>query len=800
MATMKFYNVNVPPTAASPEGTYYVKRVDNADRIDTYVVSNGAVKKQENNDENIAQIGREINQIPTDILPTKIFENDFSENTNGFASLFGSLSLANGMLSVGDENNSCGLQIKTDIFTDKEFYVAVFDINIGDIPAVRFQWGWGGSEAKILQDITLSGRYEIPFQATLSEGGVYKQPIFYGLGVKGAVLFDNFQIYKKEELSYFTTYDATEDIKKINKELSGISPLLSNDFSTNLNGVTAFNGGVLLIEDERLKVQIPTAGSKGFQITAPNIGMVKGQNYEIIFDLDLNDQPSVVFYDYWAHAVKTITASGRQAFSFIWSQNTSAYSNPILAADSVGSFYIDNITIKQSSGYAMEGDIPVVDFVDNTKTKLGKDAVVNSNGGTAVGSSSEVSQLNGTAIGFRSKAVSDTSFGCITGNEIVAVGEQSKGFGWRTTAIGAKAHAAGQSSTAVGSGAEATQSHSVAFGRGSVCRDANGCSFGGIGNTVLNMGSSSGHRHRLPMSGIGTGFYNPNTHEGVVIRGIEAYDYRPYYWGDKPSYSRFEELVYTDGMLYISQVNNNTYAPTPGQNDANWRIVYILGLTSYAPTTQATVVPIAWTSVGAVGRGYSYNGHYYVRIYNSGINTPPDVNPDWVNVDVSFVSTTIRASFFVRWGSTSYNTGQIVYLWERLWIAKKDGVTSAPPVDQSENSDWHVFAPNQWNGIDFFMHFDTRFIKNENGGNINIDGGRAIGNGKGGVVNFRTAPTANPGSGNRNNLVVAGRFDSESDVPTRFLLLDLTTGTLKRVSFGDANSGGTGYKVLRVEN
>ena len=56
MATMKYYNVNTPPTAASPEGTYYVKRTDNPDRIDIYVVSKGVVKKLDNSEDRVAQI------------------------------------------------------------------------------------------------------------------------------------------------------------------------------------------------------------------------------------------------------------------------------------------------------------------------------------------------------------------------------------------------------------------------------------------------------------------------------------------------------------------------------------------------------------------------------------------------------------------------------------------------------------------------------------------------------------------------------------------------------------------------
>ena len=46
-------------------------------------------------------------------------------------------------------------------------------------------------------------------------------------------------------------------------------------------------------------------------------------------------------------------------------------------------------------------------------------------------------------------------------------------------------------------------------------------------------------------------------------------------------------------------------------------------------------------------------------------------------------------------------------------------------------------------------------------------------------------------------------FDSAAGLTgnkTRFLLLDTTTGTLRRVEFGEADSGGTGYRMMRVAN
>ena len=47
----------------------------------------------------------------------------------------------------------------------------------------------------------------------------------------------------------------------------------------------------------------------------------------------------------------------------------------------------------------------------------------------------------------------------------------------------------------------------------------------------------------------------------------------------------------------------------------------------------------------------------------------------------------------------------------------------------------------------------------------------------------------------------SGRFDSDATAGnTRFMLYDVDNGTMERVSVGDADSGGAGYKVLRIAN
>jgi hypothetical protein len=54
---------------------------------------------------------------------------------------------------------------------------------------------------------------------------------------------------------------------------------------------------------------------------------------------------------------------------------------------------------------------------------------------------------------------------------------------------------------------------------------------------------------------------------------------------------------------------------------------------------------------------------------------------------------------------------------------------------------------------------------------------------------------------NGTGLAIAGQWDGSTGLGnTRLLLLDVDAGTLKRVSIGAADSGGVGYKVLRVPN
>lgn len=86
------------------------------------------------------------------------------------------------------------------------------------------------------------------------------------------------------------------------------------------------------------------------------------------------------------------------------------------------------------------------------------------------------------------------------------------------------------------------------------------------------------------------------------------------------------------------------------------------------------------------------------------------------------------------------------------------------------------------------------------GADAKIAGGQGTGTGASGKVVIQTAPTGTTGT-SLNALVDAAQFDaSKTSGDTRFLLYDVTAGTMKRVTLGAADSGGTGFKVLRVAN
>lgn len=86
------------------------------------------------------------------------------------------------------------------------------------------------------------------------------------------------------------------------------------------------------------------------------------------------------------------------------------------------------------------------------------------------------------------------------------------------------------------------------------------------------------------------------------------------------------------------------------------------------------------------------------------------------------------------------------------------------------------------------------------GGSLTVQAGRPTGAGAGGSIIFQTA-LAGAGGTTLRALRTSGQFQaSATAADTDFLLWDVDTGLLKRVSVGAAGSGGVGFKLLRIAN
>lgn len=94
----------------------------------------------------------------------------------------------------------------------------------------------------------------------------------------------------------------------------------------------------------------------------------------------------------------------------------------------------------------------------------------------------------------------------------------------------------------------------------------------------------------------------------------------------------------------------------------------------------------------------------------------------------------------------------------------------------------------------------TPLLTDTRGGSVQVAGGIGTGTANGGDVLLSTSPADISGGNNLNSLEVAVKIDASKNVDTRFFLLDVTDGTLKRVEFGDDDSAGVGFKTLKIAN
>lgn len=89
------------------------------------------------------------------------------------------------------------------------------------------------------------------------------------------------------------------------------------------------------------------------------------------------------------------------------------------------------------------------------------------------------------------------------------------------------------------------------------------------------------------------------------------------------------------------------------------------------------------------------------------------------------------------------------------------------------------------------------------GGNLELMAGRGTGTAIGGSVKLSTAPAGGVSNNTKNSAVTAVEVDTlatSAANESRFLLYDVQTGTMRRVRFGAADSGGSGFRALITPN
>tara|TARA_R100001244_G_scaffold131649_1_gene105250 strand:- start:691 stop:2493 length:1803 start_codon:yes stop_codon:yes gene_type:complete len=94
----------------------------------------------------------------------------------------------------------------------------------------------------------------------------------------------------------------------------------------------------------------------------------------------------------------------------------------------------------------------------------------------------------------------------------------------------------------------------------------------------------------------------------------------------------------------------------------------------------------------------------------------------------------------------------------------------------------------------------TPTVTDTKGAILDISGGIGTGTAESGLLTFSSAPSSGVSSNVLNTNEIAVQIDASVGVDSRFMLLDVTDGTLKRVEFGADDSAGAGFKTLKIAN
>lgn len=151
-----------------------------------------------------------------------------------------------------------------------------------------------------------------------------------------------------------------------------------------------------------------------------------------------------------------------------------------------------------------------------------------------------------------------------------------------------------------------------------------------------------------------------------------------------------------------------------------------------------------------------------------------------------------------------YGSGSNTYLGTYFYVGNNTGLVT---VEANASITWGTMAISRDSTSSNALRISTGRLIAANGSGTNnaatamiISPGKSTGTATPATLTLQRTVVGSSGS-TAQTLVDAMQLDGNTTAgETPMLLLDITAGTLKRVSIGASDSGGTGFKVLRVPN
>lgn len=307
------------------------------------------------------------------------------------------------------------------------------------------------------------------------------------------------------------------------------------------------------------------------------------------------------------------------------------------------------------------------------------------------------------------------------------------------TALGSGANASGSSSTAIGRGAASAGSAAAAFGAAASASAASTVAFGYAASASGTSATAIGNSAAAPNSG------------GTVIGKDAA----------APAASTDATVIGRGATVTGAGAGENVVIGALATAN-NWR--------GTAVGYKATANNISST---AIGRGAYASGTHAIAVGRGSRST---------------------ANNTIAIGFSGGDSATDVYFESGISHKYTD------PIDGGVITRTPSLIPIVIHGFDALD--ETGSPTNDvAGGPLRLAAGRGTGTGASGTVDIQTAPSAGSSNNTKNALVTAAQFDASTTADDiRMLLWDVTAASLKRVSRGASDSGGSGYRLLRIPN